>query len=207
MTMRTMSWLIGIAAVPCALVAQAPNASAPAAAAEPMPEAQQITAAVLPLPKEFRDDAAVLGYRTGSAGLVTLRKGTGSFICLATNPSAPQFHVACYHRSLEPFMARGRDLRAHGTKDEQVDTVRFKEIKSGKLAFPKGPAALYTLTGPAGSFDPATGTAAAAKLLSVIYISGATPASTGLSAQPIPGAPWIMYPGTPKAHIMLVPKM
>jgi hypothetical protein len=207
MTMRTTRWLIGLAAAPYALLAQAPSSQAPAAAAEPMPEAQQITAAILPLPKEFRDDAAVLGYRAGASGLVTLRKGAGSFVCLATDPAATQFHVACYHRSLEPFMARGRALRAQGTKGEQVDTVRFKEIKSGKLAFPKGPAALYTLTGPAGSFDPATGTAPAARLLSVVYISGATPASTGLTAQPIVGAPWIMYPGTPKAHIMLVPKM
>jgi hypothetical protein len=28
-----------------------------------------------------------------------------------------------------------------------------------------------------------------------------------LTATPTQGAPWIMYPGTPKAHIMLVPKM
>jgi hypothetical protein len=203
--MRTTNLLIGLAVVPGALLAQAP--AAVSAGAEPMPEAQQIAAAVLPLPREFRDDATVFGYRAKTPGLVTLKKGTGEFICLATDPAGNQFHVACYHRSLEPFMARGRALRASGTKGEQVDTVRFAEIKSGKLAFPKGPAALYTLTGPAGSFDPATGTAAAAKPLSVIYISGATPASTGLTAQPIPGAPWIMYPGTPKAHIMLVPKM
>jgi hypothetical protein len=205
--MRTANLLIGFAVIPCALLAQAPTAASSTAAAEPMPDAQQIAAAILPLPKEFRDEATVLGYRAKTPRLVTLKQGTGSFICLATDPAANQFHVACYHRSLEPFMARGRALRAQGTTGEQVDTVRFAEIKSGKLAFPKGPAALYTLTGPAGSFDPTTGTAAAAKLLSVIYISGATPASTGLTAQPIPGAPWIMYPGTPKAHIMLVPKM
>jgi hypothetical protein len=46
-----------------------------------------------------------------------------------------------------------------------------------------------------------------ARALAVIYISGATTASTGLSSRPIEGAPWIMFPGTPKAHIMLVPKM
>jgi len=36
---------------------------------------------------------------------------------------------------------------------------------------------------------------------------GATTASTGLSAKPAEGTPWIMFPGTPKAHIMLTPKM
>lgn len=60
----------------------------------------------------------------------------------------------------------------------------------------------------AGSFDPVTGTVAAnLRPLSVIYIAGATPASTGLSDKSVVGAPWIMFPGTPKAHIMLVPKM
>jgi hypothetical protein len=88
-----------------------------------------------------------------------------------------------------------------------VDTVRFAEVKSGKIAMPTQPAALYSLTGPAGSYDPATNAVNGARPLFVIYISGATAASTGLSAKPQPGAPWIMLPGTPKAHIMLTPKM
>jgi hypothetical protein len=88
-----------------------------------------------------------------------------------------------------------------------VDSVRFAEIRGGKLAMPKEPAALYSLTGPAGAFDAATGTVRDARPLVVIYISGATAASTGLSTTPQVGAPWLMFPGTPKAHIMLVPKM
>jgi hypothetical protein len=98
-------------------------------------------------------------------------------------------------------------LRASGVKDDQVDSTRFREIRRGTLAMPKQPAALYQLTGPVGAYDPATGTAPGARALTVIYISGATTASTGLSATPAQGAPWIMFPGTPKAHIMLVPKM
>ena len=31
--------------------------------------------------------------------------------------------------------------------------------------------------------------------------------ATGLSAEPVEGGPWIMDPGTPKAHIMLEPGM
>jgi hypothetical protein len=181
----------------------------PAAKAVPMlTEVQQIASAVLPLPKEFRGDARVLGYRTASAKLSELRAGKGDFTCLASNPSAPQFHVACYHKSMEPFMARGRELRDQGVKGDQVDSVRFKEVRSGKLRMPAHPAALYQLTGPAGSYDPASNTVAAeVRSLFVIYIPGATSASTGLSAQPVEGGPWIMFPGTPKAHIMLVPKM
>ena len=104
-------------------------------------------------------------------------------------------------------MARGRALRASGVKGDEVDSVRFREIRRGTLAMPKQPAVLYSLTGAAGSYDPATTTAAGARPLSVIYISGATTASTGLTATPTEGAPWIMYPGTPKAHVMLVPRM
>jgi hypothetical protein len=203
--MRIGRWLIGLGVTPVTLLAQ--TTKAPSAPAVP-PEAQQISAAVLPLPRDFREHARVLGYRAGSKGLVTLRDGTGPFTCLASDPAGTQFHVACYHQSLEPFMARGRALRAQGITGDKVDTVRFAEIKSKKLVMPTQPAALYSLTGPLGSFDPTTGTVPASiRPLSVIYISGATSASTGLSDKPVVGAPWIMHPGTPKAHIMLVPKM
>ncbi len=194
--------VLALATTTVALSAQSPS-PVPA----PPPAAQQIAAAVLPLPVEFRESARVMGYRPNEKGLVTLRNGAGPFNCLASDPAQQQFHVACYHESLEPFMARGRALRAHGTTGDQVDTVRFAEVKSGKLVMPSQPAALYSLSGPAGAFDAATGTAPGARSLFVIYISGATPESTGLSAKPVQGAPWIMYPGTPKAHIMLVPRM
>ena len=102
-------------------------------------------------------------------------------------------------------MVRGRQLRAQGVKDPQVDTVRFAEVKSGKIVMPKQPAAMYQLFG--GTFDAASGKVNRAQTLFVIYIPGATPASTGLSDKPAEGSPWIMFAGTPKAHIMLTPKM
>ena len=182
-------------------------AQSPASLSAHPPEAQQIAAAVLPLPVEFRESARVMGYRPNAKELVILRDGAGPFNCLASDPAQQQFHVACYHESLEPFMARGRALRAQGITGDQVDTVRFAEVKAGKLVMPSQPAALYSLSGPAGAFDVASGTAPGARALFVIYIAGATPESTGLSAKPVQGAPWIMYPGTPKAHIMLVPRM
>jgi hypothetical protein len=201
MPMRALCWPVLLAALPAAVGAQAAVATN-----APLTGAQQIASAVLPLPAEFRGDAHVLGYRDGGK-LVTLRAGNGAFVCLASDPAATRFHVACYHRSLEPFMARGRALRAAGVKGDQVDSTRFAEIRKGTLAMPRQPAALYSLTGPVGSYDAAANTATAAHPLSVIYISGATAASTGLSATPATGSPWIMFPGTPKAHVMLVPRM
>ena len=193
--MRTASLLVLLIA-PAGLAAQRPTAPA---------QSEQIAAAVLPLPREFRDNATVLGYRGDAPALVTLRSGSGPFTCLASDPAASQFHVACYHRSMEAFMARGRALRASGVKGDDVDSARFREVRTGKLRVPAGPSALYSLTG--GHFDPASGTAPDAHALFVVYMPGATAETTGLSATPVPGAPWIMYPGTPKAHIMFVPRM
>ena len=176
------------------------------AQAKELPPAQQIQAAIAAAPAELRDGAGVWGYQNKK--LVKLREAKNDMMCLASNPENKQFHVACYHKGLEPFMARGRELRASGVKDPQVDTVRFQEITSGKLKMPQTPSALYTLTGDdATSFDPATGKVTKAKWLYVVYIPGATEKSTGITEKPAPGVPWIMFPGTPKAHIMLTPKM
>ena len=202
--MRTILCSIVFAIAPLAASGQTPAA---ASAPTHLTEAQQIAAAVLPLPAEFRESATVLGRRGGAPELVRLREGRGPFVCLANDPSANRFHVACYHKSLEPFMARGRELRAQGVAENQVDTVRFAEVESGALKMPAQPALLYSLSGPAGAFDPATGTAPGARALFVVYMPGATAESTGLSARPQQGTPWIMYPGTPKAHIMFVPSM
>jgi hypothetical protein len=177
-------------------------------AAKPAPPvAQQITAAVLALPAEYRASARVMGYQGASSQLAMIREGKGPFTCLANDPAGQGFHVACYHEAMEPFMARGRALRASGVKGEQVDTVRFAEVKTGKIVMPKQPVLMYQLFGPAGAFDAATGTAPKAKPLVVVYMPGATAASTGLSTKPAEGTPWIMFSGTPKAHIMLEPKM
>jgi hypothetical protein len=183
--------------------------SQPTAAASPAtpPSAeQQIAAAVLAAPEDLRAGATVLGYAP-DGHFKTLRRGRGTLTCLANDPTADRFHVACYHRSLEPFMARGRALRAHGVTGDRVDSVRFAEVRSGKLRVPRHPAVLYSLTGPPDSFDSATGTAPKAQPLFVVYVPFATGESLGLSTTPVEGTPWIMHPGTPKAHIMFEPGM
>jgi hypothetical protein len=183
---------------------QRDTATAPSSA--PPSAREQIAAAVLPAPEDMRANATVLGYAPNGK-LTRLRKGNGALICLASNPKSDRFHVACYQRSLEPFMARGRALRARGVKGDQVDSVRFGEVRSGKLSMPRHAAVLYSLTGPAGSFDSATGTAPKAQPLFVVYVPFATAKSTGLSTIPVEHGPWIMDPGTPKAHLMFEPKM
>ena len=196
MQFRLISLCSGVALIPATLAAQGPK----------LTPAQEIAAAVSAAPAELRDGATVLGLRGYKTEV--LRKGSNDMICLGPNGDPKQFHVACYHKALEPFMARGRSLRDEGVKGEQVDTMRFKEINTGKLVMPSTPSALYTLTGGPTSFDPATGKVGSdARWLYVVYIPGATEKSTGISERPSRGVPWIMFPGTPKAHIMFVPAM
>jgi len=164
--------------------------------------AQQIAGAVAAAPQEMREGATVLGYDAGGV-LGLLRKGTNDIVCLADDPKDDQFHTACYHKSLEPFMARGRELLAQGVKGSARDSVRNAEIVSGKIKMPAA-AALYTLTGPVSSFNPTTGKVSdEAKPLRSIYVPFATAASTGVSEKPSKYLPWIMLPGTAKAHIMI----
>jgi len=169
------------------------------------PKDHQIKAAVQAVPEEMREGATVLGYNDDGE-LVTLREGTNGMICLTDDPNRKGFNAACYHQDLEPFMARGRELRAEGVSRNQVFETREKEVKSGKLKMPNIPATLHILYGNDAKYDPETEKVTDASIRYVIYIPYATSESTGLpTSPPFPGAPWIMNPGTHTAHIMVTP--
>lgn len=177
-------------------------ASAVLLAAEVPPAAQQIALAVQAAPKERRDGAMVLGY--GEDGkLTTLRPGSNDLVCLGDDPKVEGVNIACYHKDLEPFMARGRELDATGTKGQDRHKQRWKEVDDGKVKMPREPRMLYVMTGK--SYDPAANTIADSYLRWVIYTPYATPESTGLTTKS-GNEPWLMYPGTAGAHIMISPK-
>lgn len=178
--------------------------AAGAAAAQTIPPADvQIASAVLPAPEDRRAGAAVLGYDRNGA-ITTLRPGTNDLVCIADNPKADGFSVACYHKDLEPFMARGRELTAQGITDDKVrDETRWKEVEAGTLKLPREPRTLYVLTGKA--YDAATGEVANAYTRWVLYVPFATAESTGLGTKPIENGPWLMDAGTAGAHIMISP--
>ena len=184
-------------------LSQAPApAAAPAAPTTPPPAAEQIAVAVLAAPADRRAGAAVLGYDEKGA-LVTLRQGTNDMVCLGDNPAEKGINVACYHKDLEPFMARGRALVAEGVKGPAREEMRWKEIEAGTLKMPKEPRSLAILTGT--GFDAAAGTVSEAYTRWVVYTPFATPEATGLGVTPVPGGPWLMYPGKAGAHIMINP--
>jgi hypothetical protein len=163
------------------------------------PAAEQIAQAVLPLPDSMRAGARVFGYDPDGR-FTELRPGTGTMTCLANNPRSQRFQVACYHNSMEEFMARGRELRAQGVT--AVDSVRNADVLAGRIHMPPA-ASLYSLNG--GTYDPATNTIRGARPLYVVYLPFATEASTGISTTAVPGRPWLMHPGLPGAHIMYMP--
>lgn len=185
---KSMIALAGLFALGATLGAQAP------------PPAEQIAMTVLAAPAERRDAATVLGY-DAKGKVVTLRKGTNDLVCLADDPAVKGISVACYHKDLEPFMARGREL-ALKYKGKERHEQRWKEVDEGKLKIPREPRMLYVLTGT--SFDAAKGELADSYLRWVVYSPYATPESTGLSTKS-GSAPWLMYPGTAGAHIMISP--
>lgn len=165
------------------------------------PAAEQIATAVQASPKDRRDGAMVLGYNADGK-LVTLRPGTNDMVCLGDDPKVDGINIACYHKDLEPFMARGRELDAEGTKGQDRHKQRWKEVDDGKVNMPREPRMLYVMTGK--GFDAATGTITDSYLRWVIYTPYATPESTGLTLKS-GTEPWLMYPGTAGAHIMISP--
>ena len=165
----------------------------------------QIKSALLAAPQEKRDSCTVYGY-SADKQLIVLRQGTNEMICLADNPDAPGFSVACYVKELEPFMQRGRELRKQGINDDSLLNEREKEVKAGTLQMPKEPAALYVYSAKDEEYDRTTGEVKNGYLRYVIYIPYATIASTGLPEKPsADGMPWIMDAGTHGAHIMINP--
>jgi hypothetical protein len=163
-----------------------------------------IATALLAAPAESRDNCKVIGYNT-KGEFVTFREGSNEFIVLVDNSKQNGFNAACYHKDLEPFMARGRALKAAGKNRKEVFDIRETEMKSGKLTIPMG-ATLHIYYGAKSTYNPATSEVEDARLRYVVYMPWATSTSTGLPKSPLaPNHPWIMNPGTHRAHIMISP--
>ena len=164
-----------------------------------------IATALMAAPEESRADATVIGYNMAGE-FVTLKEGSNEFICLADDPNKEGFSAACYHKNLEPFMARGRELKAEGKTFQEIFDIREAEAKSGKLDMGGLGSALHIYYGSETKYDPTTSKVQDAQYRYVVYMPWATAESTGLPEIPTaPNHPWIMNPGTHRAHIMISP--
>ncbi|MFC4218672.1 hypothetical protein [Flagellimonas marina] len=164
-----------------------------------------IATSLMAAPAASRDGCTVIGYNS-EGEFVTYKEGNNEFIVLADDPNNQGFSAACYHKSMEPFMARGRELRAEGKTGPEIFDIREEEAKSGKLDMGKPGATLHIYYGPKDTYDPETHKVEGAKYRYVVYLPFATAESTGLPENPVsPNHPWIMNPGTHRAHIMISP--
>jgi len=170
-----------------------------------LPAEIQIKTAVLPAPEEDKADAMVYGYNEVGK-LVVLRQGSNNLICLSDDPAKEGISVSCYSKKLEPFMARGRELTAQGKNFKEKRAIRGEEVASGKIKMPEEPSMMYIFYGTDENYDKTTGDLKDGKFRYVIYTPFATTESTGLPSKPhAPGMPWLMDPGTHRAHIMVGP--
>jgi hypothetical protein len=165
----------------------------------------QIKTAVLAAPSDKQAGAKVYGYAEDGSFII-IRDGNNDFVCLADDPKKEDISVSCYQKDLDAFMERGRVLSKEGKNAKAIFDAREKEVKDGSLLMPKQPSTLYVLSGSKDNYDIATGALKNSYLRYVIYIPFATAESTGLPLKPdMPGMPWIMDPGTHRAHIMINP--
>jgi hypothetical protein len=161
----------------------------------------QLRTGVLAAPEHQRDSATVLGFNENGE-IIKIREGFNEIVCLADDPNKEGFSVAAYHITLEPFMTRGRELKKQGLNAKEIFDQRELEVKNGDLEMPDK-ATLYVSR---GDLNEETGEIENLYTRYVIYIPYATEESTGMPIQPIaPGGPWIMDPGTHRAHIMISP--
>ncbi|QHV97356.1 hypothetical protein [Spirosoma endbachense] len=194
--MKTISAFLASYSLVAVVMAQTPTV--------PSPDVQ-IKAAILAAPADKRDAATVYGYSAKNE-FVVLRKGTNELICLADDPAQKGLSVSCYHRDLDLFMERGRILKKEGKKPAEILAIREQETKDKKLIMPTHPSTLFSYTAKDENYDVATGDVKDGYLRYVVYIPYATAESTGLPLKPeAPGMPWIMDPGTHRAHIMINP--
>ena len=166
----------------------------------------QIKTAVLAAPSDLKEGAMIYGYdQTGK--FVVLREGKNHLVCLADDPNKEGVQVSCYNNKLEPFMARGRELIAEGKNEAEKREIRKKEAEAGSLKLTDEPGMVYIYSGTDENYDRSTGELKDGKFRYVIYIPYATAESTGLPLKPeVPGMPWLMDPGTHRAHIMITPE-
>lgn len=168
-------------------------------------DADLIATALMAAPEASRAGSKVIGFNMAGE-FVTLKEGSNEFICLADDPKKKGFSAACYHKDLDPFMARGRALKAEGKSATEIFNIREEEVKAGTLDMGPSGTALHIYYGGETMFDPVTSLVKGAKYRYVVYMPWATAESTGLPEKPVAANhPWIMNPGTHRAHIMISP--
>jgi hypothetical protein len=163
------------------------------ASAQELSVEAQIAEAVSPLPDSLRAGASVVSYDARGNPQV-LRAGTNSVVCHPDVVTAPGFFVRCHHKALAPQRDMEAKLFSEGKQPADVQATVQAAIKAGTLTAAPAGTMEYVRTGE---------TREKSTVLWVMMMPNATGESTGLSTAESPTAPWLMFAGTPGAHIMM----
>jgi hypothetical protein len=156
---------------------------------------QQIHEALRALPESLREGAKVVGYNK-SGERVTLKEGSNGMTCWADDPrlnpnTDDPYYVVCFPESLKSLLHRIRELKDAKVTDRTK--ILTAEIESGKIPMPDF-AVRYTLRGEAY---------VGALPLTVIHVPYREAEGTGFSTEIDHFRPWLMWAGSPLAHIMV----
>jgi hypothetical protein len=159
--------------------------------------ADEITQATLPLPADLRAGATVYKYDAKTGERIVLRQGTNFVECM---PRGEDGFTWCYNKVSAPRRDFSAKLHAQGKSDKEIQEAVAEATKSGTLQETPFGTMSYRLYGKKDRIQ----------LLWVLSVPGATPESIGVStgsqrdeAIGGDGRPWLMLPGTPRAHIMI----
>ncbi len=166
-----------------------------AAAQEKSVEAQ-IAEAVSPLPVSARAEATIIAFDAQGHGNV-LRQGSNGITCVPNRPmpsAEGEINIQCFGKGMAAQHEMMVKLLAEGKSHEEAAAAVRAALVSGKLPPP--------LAGTVGYFK--TGkTKADARIMWILYLPNATAESLGLPTTRSQGSPWMMFSGTPLAHVML----
>lgn len=156
------------------------------------PDSVQIEGALLSIPASMRDGATVV-LDAPSARRVTLRQGTNDFICRA-NALKNRFFTECYPRELDAFWTRNEALGQEGKSGAETINALVEDVQAGRLKTPPVGAVTYEMGGDSQS---------SSLPHMIVFLPNATSASSGLPDKMDYYRPWLMWAGTPFAHVMV----
>lgn len=178
----------------CSKVVAAALLTLPVGAAQEASEASLIAEAVSPLPESLRA-GAIVGAYDAKGDLKILRRGSNGITCSHGFPSTAQpFLVQCFTAAMAPQRDMLVKLLASGKSHEEAQAEVAKALESGKLQPPPAGTMTYSKSGKS---------AEDARVLWIIHLPNAKAESLGLPTEPGQGSPWMMFSGTPRAHVML----
>jgi len=150
-----------------------------------------IEGALLSIPGPMRDQATVI-LDAPNAKRIVLRTGSNNLICRA-NTLTSGFNTYCYPKAMDAFWSRYEQLGHDGKSNTEIRDTLGADARAGTLQ-PMAGATTYTMSG--DSQD-------SSLPLMAVFLPNATAETTGLSIQRDHYRPWLMWAGTPFAHIMI----